>query len=59
MGQMTLQQILKEREAISYALQQSLDRATDPWGIQVESVEVKDIILPMAVSFLPKKWHNC
>jgi len=46
LGLKTMTQILQEREEISHALQQSLDLATDAWGIKVERVEVKDIILP-------------
>ena len=45
-------QILQEREEISSALQQSLDLATDGWGIKVDRVEVKDIILPASVNIV-------
>lgn len=47
-------QILQEREEISHALQQSLDLATDAWGIKVERVEVKDIVLPATVNIIYK-----
>lgn len=49
LGHKTMTQILQEREEISSALQQSLDLATDVWGIKVERVEVKDIILPASM----------
>ena len=39
--------ILSEREAIANQLQGVLDLATDPWGIYVERVEVKDVLLPL------------
>ena len=55
LGQKSLQDILNQREEISRVLQRSLDEATDDWGIKVESVEVKDIILPPAVSDMPKQ----
>src|SRR5678815_1190659 len=38
--------LLSERERLNQQLQQILDQHTDPWGIKVSSVEVKDIDLP-------------
>ena len=38
--------ILVEREATSRAIQMVLDAATDPWGVKVERVEIKDVVLP-------------
>ena len=38
--------ILSERDAIAKELQQTLDKATDRWGIVVERVEVKNVRLP-------------
>ena len=45
-GQHDLDEILKERDKISAILQQVVDKATDPWGIKVEMVEMKDVELP-------------
>lgn len=45
-GEFTLDQVLSNREEISKRIQKTVDKATDPWGIQVEMVELKDILLP-------------
>ena len=45
-GQMELDEILSEREKINLRLQEILDRNTEPWGIKVPHVEVKQIDLP-------------
>ncbi|MCE5203581.1 MAG: slipin family protein [Coriobacteriales bacterium] len=45
-GQHDLDEILKERDKISGILQAIVDKATDPWGIKVEMVEMKDVELP-------------
>ena len=47
LGTKNLSQILAEREAISQTMQIALDEATDPWGVKVERVEVKDVRLPI------------
>lgn len=47
LGTKLLSEILSEREAISHTMQSSLDEATDPWGVKVERVEVKDVRLPL------------
>ena len=39
-------ELLLEREAISHSIQQVLDHATEPWGVKVERVEIKDVRLP-------------
>ena len=41
-----LSEILAEKKAITADLQMMLDKATDPWGIKVERVEIKDCRLP-------------
>ncbi len=45
-GQLELDQLLSEREDINLRLQQIIDSATDPWGIKVSAVEIKDVVLP-------------
>ncbi|XP_063233716.1 band 7 protein AGAP004871-like isoform X2 [Bacillus rossius redtenbacheri] len=47
LGTRNLSEILSEREAISHTMQSSLDEATDPWGVKVERVEIKDVRLPV------------
>jgi len=46
LGDYTLAGLLSERQAIHHELQRALDLATDPWGIYVERVEVRDVLLP-------------
>ncbi|KAL8612816.1 Mechanosensory protein 2 [Nucella lapillus] len=46
LGTKSLAEILSDREAISESMQSNLDHATDPWGILVERVELKDVRLP-------------
>ncbi len=45
-GQSELDELLSEREKINMELQEILDRHTDPWGVKVSLVEVKQIDLP-------------
>lgn len=47
LGTKNLSEILSEREAISHIMQSSLDEATEPWGVKVERVEIKDVRLPV------------
>lgn len=47
LGTRSLAEILSERETISHTMQASLDEATDPWGVKVERVEIKDVRLPV------------
>ncbi len=44
-GQSDLDQLLQERETINERLQQIIDEATEPWGVKVSIVEVKDVEL--------------
>ena len=44
-GTVTLDQLLTDREKISSNICEIIDKATDPWGIKVENVELKDISL--------------
>ncbi|CAL8363450.1 unnamed protein product [Merluccius merluccius] len=46
LGTKNLSELLSDREGISHNMQESLDEATDPWGIKVERVEIKDVKLP-------------
>ncbi|HPI97135.1 MAG TPA: slipin family protein [Synergistales bacterium] len=45
-GQAELDQVLSERDTINKSLQQIIDERTDPWGIKVSAVEVKELELP-------------
>jgi len=45
-GQLELDELLANREVAAQRIKEIVDKATDPWGIKVESVELKDIILP-------------
>lgn len=45
-GSVTLDELLSERDKLSTQICQIVDEATDPWGIKVENVELKDIALP-------------
>jgi regulator of protease activity HflC (stomatin/prohibitin superfamily) len=46
LGQVELDELLAERDKINLKIQDILDRQTDPWGIKVTSVEIKDVVLP-------------
>jgi len=45
-GQVELDELLAEREKVNQNIQEIIDRHTDPWGIKVVSVEVRDVVLP-------------
>lgn len=45
-GQHTLDDILKNREEVSTEIQKAVDEATDPWGIKVVNLDLKDIVIP-------------
>ena len=45
-GQVELDELLANREKINKQIQQNIDTQTDPWGIKVVSVEVRDVVLP-------------
>lgn len=45
-GEADLDDLLSKRDQINHRVQEILDRQTDPWGIKVTSVEMKDIDLP-------------
>jgi regulator of protease activity HflC (stomatin/prohibitin superfamily) len=46
LGQSELDDLLSEREKINHKLQEIIDSHTDPWGIKVSNVEVKQVDLP-------------
>ncbi len=45
-GQAQFDELLSERDKLNQQLQQIIDEATDPWGIKVTSVELKDVEIP-------------
>ncbi len=45
-GQATLDEVLSEREHLNNELQTLIDDATDPWGIKVSAVEIKNVEVP-------------
>ncbi len=48
-GQVELDELLSQRENINQKLQQIIDEQTEPWGIKVTIVEVKDVELPQTM----------
>lgn len=49
LGQSELDSLLSERDAINARLQQIIDEQTEPWGVKVSVVEVKDLELPQSM----------
>ena len=45
-GEVTLDELLSQRDTISDKICKIVDQASDPWGVKVENVELKEIILP-------------
>ncbi len=45
-GQAELDELLSERDKLNAKIQSILDEATDPWGIKVTAVEIKDVVIP-------------
>lgn len=45
-GQADLDELLSERDKLNQQIQRILDEATDPWGIKVTAVEIKDVGIP-------------
>ena len=54
-GDMELDETLTSRETINTKMRASLDEATDPWGIKVNRVELKNIIPPAAIQDAKEK----
>ena len=46
-GEVTLDQLLNNRDRVSQKIEAIVDKATDPWGIKVDSVDLKDVALPV------------
>ena len=46
LGQSELDELLAHRDKINVQLQEIIDRQTEPWGVKVTSVEVRDVVLP-------------
>jgi len=49
LGQSDLDELLSEREKINARLQKIIDEQTEPWGVKVSTVEVKDVELPQSM----------
>lgn len=45
-GEVSLDKLLKSRDEVANNIQMIVDKATDPWGVKVETVELKDVVLP-------------
>ena len=45
-GRTSLHELLRDREKIEELLQKLIDQRTNPWGITVQSVEMRDIVIP-------------
>jgi regulator of protease activity HflC (stomatin/prohibitin superfamily) len=45
-GQHSLDEVLKEQEAVASLIQQKIDAVTEPWGVKVERVEMKNVEIP-------------
>ncbi|MBZ0268834.1 slipin family protein [bacterium] len=48
-GKHELGEMLSERERLGQEIQRVLDRKTDPWGITIQAIEIRDIIIPKAL----------
>jgi regulator of protease activity HflC (stomatin/prohibitin superfamily) len=49
LGQAELDDLLARREKINQELQKIIDEQTDPWGVKVSTVEIKDVELPQSI----------
>lgn len=45
-GQHTLDDVLKEQDAIARVIEASIDKVTEPWGVKVERVQMKNVEIP-------------
>jgi len=49
MGKHSLDELLKEQAVLSASLKESIDKVTEPWGVAVERVEIKDVEIPQTM----------
>jgi regulator of protease activity HflC (stomatin/prohibitin superfamily) len=49
LGRHSLDDLLKEKDQLSEELRGNIDRATGPWGISVQMVEMKDVVIPQSM----------
>ena len=45
-GRHTLDDVLKEKDKLSEEMRRTIDDVTEPWGVQVQMVEMKDVVIP-------------
>ncbi len=48
-GQHDLDEILRDRDKINAQLQKNVDTTTEPWGVQIEAIEMKDVEIPVSM----------
>jgi regulator of protease activity HflC (stomatin/prohibitin superfamily) len=48
-GQHSLDQVLKEQESVAKVIQEKIDAVTEPWGVKVERVEMKNVEIPQSM----------
>jgi regulator of protease activity HflC (stomatin/prohibitin superfamily) len=48
-GQYTLDDVLKEQETVSTTIGEKIDAVTEPWGVKVERVEMKNVEIPVSM----------
>ncbi len=48
-GQHSLDEVLKEQEAVARVIQEKIDAVTEPWGVKVERVEMKNVEIPQSM----------
>jgi regulator of protease activity HflC (stomatin/prohibitin superfamily) len=48
-GQNTLDDILRERQRINDSLEKIVDETTEPWGVRIEAIEMKDVEIPLSM----------
>jgi regulator of protease activity HflC (stomatin/prohibitin superfamily) len=58
LGQCPLDDLLSQRDVINLKLQEIIDKQTEPWGVKVTSVEVKEVALPDSMKRAMAKQPN-
>jgi len=48
-GQHSLDEVLKEQESVAKVIQEKIDAVTEPWGVKVERVEMKNVEIPQSM----------